>query len=95
MMAFTTTLFAVSRAACFATRFAAAATLAELEKTCLALTEELQETEAKLASAQEMERKSSREYIAYEKHRAKAEAAKKAREGGAGGGKGFKTSGLS
>ena len=59
------------------------------------LQEELQETEAKLASAQEMERKSSREYIAYEKHRAKAEAAKKAREGGAGGGKGFKTSGLS
>ena len=41
-----------------------------------------------------MERKSSREYIAYEKHRAKAEAAKKARDSG-GKGKGFKTSGLS
>merc|ERR1711998_648067 len=48
-----------------------AAELDELEKKCVELSADLSEKESKLADAQEMERKCSREYIAYEKHRAK------------------------
>jgi hypothetical protein len=47
-----------------------------LEAQCLELSAELQEKEAILKQVQEMERKCSREYIAYEKAKSKSLKAK-------------------
>ena len=52
------------------------AKLDTLEEECTDLSNQLQESEAALAETQEMERKCSREYIAYEKAIAKKNAAK-------------------
>lgn len=53
------------------------AKLDELEEQCTDLSNQLQESETALAETQEMERKCSREYIAYEKVIRKREAAQK------------------
>ena len=55
------------------------AKLDELEEQCTDLSNQLQESETALAETQEMERKCSREYIAYEKVIKKREAAKAAK----------------
>ena len=56
----------------------------QLEQKCLGLSADLQEKESHLAEVQEMERKCSREYIAYEKHKSRLTAQKvKARQGAA------------
>ena len=51
-----------------------------LETQCVELSEELKDKEEKLGQIQEIERKCSREYIAYEKAKAKAQRAKDARK---------------
>ena len=51
------------------------AKLDELEEQCTELSAQLQESEKALAETQEMERKCSREYIAYEKAVQKKQAA--------------------
>lgn len=51
------------------------AKLDELEEQCTELSAQLQESEVALAETQEMERKCSREYIAYEKVIKKRDAA--------------------
>lgn len=47
-----------------------------LEEQCIQLSEELKDKDAVMRQVQELERKCSREYIAYEKAKAKAVAAK-------------------
>jgi hypothetical protein len=51
-----------------------------LEEQCLELSAELKDKEDKLGQIQEIERKCSREYIAYEKAKAKAQRAKEAKK---------------
>eukprot|EP00614_Pseudopedinella_elastica_P004896 CAMPEP_0172588792 /NCGR_PEP_ID=MMETSP1068-20121228/7645_1 /TAXON_ID=35684 /ORGANISM="Pseudopedinella elastica, Strain CCMP716" /LENGTH=191 /DNA_ID=CAMNT_0013384229 /DNA_START=32 /DNA_END=607 /DNA_ORIENTATION=+ len=54
--------------------------LDSLEAQCLELSNELKDKEAVLKNVQEMERKCSREYIAYEKAKAKSQKAKEVKK---------------
>ena len=55
--------------------------LDDLEAACLRLSDELQTKEAELAVVQDRERKCSREYIAYEKHRSRSSGKAAGRKG--------------
>lgn len=54
--------------------------LDDKELDCIELSEQLKDKQEKLSQMEEIERKCSREYIAYEKAKAKAQRAKDARK---------------